>query len=300
MPMLDVVGVGTNSVDDVVITQKGLLEAISSGKACVQARHVFIGGQTATAMCGCAQWGLNTAYVGVFGSDENGRMVRRALEERGVATEHAIVSEGPNRTAVIVIDGNGRRTVLWHRTENLSLAPAQLNARSLQARLVHLDDDDQAVALRVADAARHEGTPVTSDIEHATSCTEQLIASVTYPILNEHLPTTLTGESDPERALRKLRRLNPGVLCMTLGERGAAALEGERFHMAPAFSVDVADNTGAGDMFRAGFIYGVLHGWAIPEILRFANAAGAASCRTLGAIPSVPSLEDVRQFLKRR
>jgi sugar/nucleoside kinase (ribokinase family) len=295
--MLDVVGVGTNSVDDVVITQKGLLDAIASGKARVAARHVFIGGQTATVMCACSQWGLKTSYVGVFGSDEHGRMVRRALEERGVATDHAIVVEGPNRTAVIVIDGSGQRTVLWHRTENLSLTPAQLDARSLQARLVHLDDDDPVAALRAAEIARRAGTLVTSDIEHANGCVEQLIAGVTYPILNEHLPAILTGESDPERALRKLRRLNPGLLCMTLGERGAAALEGDRFYLAPAFGVDVADNTGAGDMFRAGFIYGVLNAWKIPEILRFANAAGAASCRTLGAIASVPSLEDVRQLM---
>jgi sugar/nucleoside kinase (ribokinase family) len=295
--MLDVVGVGTNSVDDVVITQTGLLEAIASGKARVVARHVFMGGQTATAMCACSQWGLTTSYVGVFGSDEHGRMVRRALEDRGVATDHAIVVEGPNRTAVIVIDGTGQRTVLWHRTENLSLTASQLDARTLQARLVHLDDDDPVAALRVAEIARRAGTPVTSDIEHAHGCTEQLIAGVTYPILNEHLPAILTGESDPERALRKLRRLNPGLLCMTLGERGAAALEGDRFYMARAFGVDVADNTGAGDMFRAGFMYGILNAWKVPEILRFANAAGAASCRTLGAIASVPSLEDVRQLM---
>ena len=57
---------------------------------------------------------------------------------------------------------------------------------------------------------------------------ETLIRSVTYPIFDDQVPLALTGASDPEQALRKLRRLHAGVLCMTLGEDGAAALEGDR------------------------------------------------------------------------
>ena len=119
---------------------------------------------------------------------------------------------------------------------------------------------------------------------------------MTYPIMEQHLPSQLTGQTDPERALRKLRRLNPGLLCMTLGERGAVALDGDTFHVAPACEVSVVDNTGAGDVFRAGFIYGLLRSWAVPEILRFANAAAAVSCTRLGAIPSVPPFEEVEHL----
>ena len=59
-------------------------------------------------------------------------------------------------------------------------------------------------------------------------------------------------------------------------------------------AVKVVDATGAGDVFRAGFIYGLLQKWAVPEILRFANATAAVSCTRLGAIPSVPTLDEVR------
>jgi sugar/nucleoside kinase (ribokinase family) len=124
-----------------------------------------------------------------------------------------------------------------------------------------------------------------------------LISSVTYPILEQRLPATLTGESDPERALRKLRRLNPHLLCMTMGEQGAVALEGDRFHVAPAIKVKMVDDTGAGDVFRAGFIYGLLQGWTVPEMLHFANTAAGVSCTRLGAIPSVPTLAEVDELL---
>ena len=297
MPVFDVIGVGTNSVDEVLITGENLLDVLSAGKGRVQARHVFSGGQTATTMCACAAFGLKTGYVGAFGSDAWGGMVRRDLEARGVATNHSAVVDQPNRTAVIVVDASGNRTVLWHRSEGLSLKPHQLDASALQARLVHIDDDDPEIALRAATLARSAGTPVTSDLEHLNGTTEQLISATTYPILNEHLAAALTGEQDPERALRRLRRLNPGLLCVTLEARGAAALDGDRFHMSAAAPVSVVDNTGAGDIFRGGFIYGILQKWAIPDILRFANAAAGLSCTRLGAIASVPTHDEARRLL---
>ena len=59
-----------------------------------------------------------------------------------------------------------------------------------------------------------------------------------------------------------MRRLNDGVLVMTLAEQGSVALDGDAFYTAPAFTVNAVDGTGAGDVFRAGFIYGVLKKWS--------------------------------------
>ena len=231
--MFDVVGVGTNSVDEVLLTRENLMDVIASGKGRVHARHVFSGGQTATTLSACSAFGLRSRYIGVFGSDAWGGLARRALEEHGVDTGRCTVIDRPNRTAVIVVDDGGRRTVLWHRSEGLSLAAGQLEGNALEARLVHVDDDDPAIALRAAQIARSSGTAVTTDLEHVNERTEQLISTATYPILNEHLAAVLTGEDDPERALRKLRRLNAGLICMTLGERGAAALRATAFTCHP-------------------------------------------------------------------
>jgi sugar/nucleoside kinase (ribokinase family) len=67
--------------------------------------------------------------------------------------------------------------------------------------------------------------------------------------------------------------------------------------VAPAFPVKVVDGTGAGDVFRAGFIYGLLQKWTVPAMLRFANAAAAISCTRPGAIPSVPELGEIQNLL---
>ena len=69
---------------------------------------------------------------------------------------------------------------------------------------------------------------MTSDLDRVTERTLELVTSVSIPIFAEHVPPTLTGERDPERALRKLRKRHPGLLCVTLGTAGSMALDGDR------------------------------------------------------------------------
>jgi sugar/nucleoside kinase (ribokinase family) len=111
------------------------------------------------------------------------------------------------------------------------------------------------------------------------------------------VPGELTGESDPERALRKLRVQHPGLLCVTLGERGAMLLEGDRLHHVPAAKVAVVDTTGAGDVFRGAFIHALLKGDPAEAILRFAVAAAGASCTKAGALDGVPTREEIESVL---
>jgi sugar/nucleoside kinase (ribokinase family) len=296
---LDVVGVGTNSVDEVLQLPVGTTAIPAGGKARVIDRRFMCGGQTATVMTACAALGLRPGYVGAFGSDDHGRMIRNELKSCGVEVRESIECDAPNRGAVILVDPHGTRTVLWHRSDRLQLPFDKLRPSALRALVVHIDDDDPGIALQATSVARAAGIPVTSDLEHPSDHVEPLIASVTYPIFEQHLPARITGEADPERALRKLRRLNDGVLVMTRAEEGAVALDGDTFHVAPAFKVRVVDGTGAGDVFRAGFIYALLQKWPIPEMLRFANAAAALSCTKLGAMASVPALAQVERLLGR-
>ena len=295
--MLDVVGVGTNSVDEVLQLPGETLAALQSGKVRINDRKFLCGGQTATVMAACSALGLRSGYVGAFGSDEHGRLIKDALKGCGVDVRGAIDCDAPNRGAVILVDLRGNRTVLWHRCERLRVHSPDVPLSVLQGHIVHVDDDDPELALHAATLARSAGTPVTSDLEHVSDQVEQLIASVSVPIFEQKLPARLTGEDDPERALRKLRRVNGGLLVITRGEEGAVALEGDTFHVAPAFRVTVVDETGAGDVFRAGFIYALRQNWGVADTLRFANAAAASSCTKLGAMPSVPTLADVQELL---
>ena len=296
----DVVGVGSSSVDSVLLLPEKLPTLAASTKIRLRAQSVCCGGQTVTTLGTCAALGLKTKYVGAIGRDEDGRRVREALTRRGVDGTHVVERDAATQTATILVHPEtGLRVVLWDRDSRLPLRPEDVPVESLgDARIVHVDDVDVTAALRAAAAARAAGVPVTSDIDHVSDLTEDLLAMVTYPIFADEAPQLLTGMSDPEGALRELRRRHPGVLCVTLGERGVMALEGSQLHHQTAFRVPVRDTTGAGDVFRGGFIYGVLRGWSVPRILEFAAAAAAVSCTRLGALDGVPTLEDVERLLR--
>ncbi|MBE3071425.1 MAG: hypothetical protein IMZ67_00485 [Acidobacteria bacterium] len=295
----DVVGVGANAVDLVSVVAEYPTPGGPSSKIRVSRQFLSCGGQTANAMATCARFGLRAAYIGAVGSDPHGSLLRDALAERSVDTTHLVRRDARNQFAIIILDRtSGERVIVWDRDERLRLEPHEVPADVIRsARLLHVDNVDEAAAIRAARIAREAGVTVTSDIDCLGDRTDELIGVVDVPIFDEHLPLRLTGETDPERALRALRQRHAGLLCATLGPRGAIALEGERIHCSPGFKVETVDTTGAGDVFRGGFIYATLQGWPVDQVLDFANAAAAISCTRLGAMNGIPSIDDVRSLL---
>lgn len=251
-------------------------------------------------MVACAALGIEAGYLGPIGRDENGQRLREDLQTQRVDTSRLLVRHAPSRSAVILVeDGSGERIVLWERDRGLDVPPAELTRDLVAgARLVHVDATDETASITLARFATEAGTIVTCDLDTVTPRTTELLESVTVPILAERVPQELTGIDDTERALRALRPRHPGLLCVTLGDRGAAALDGDRFVHVPAPAVEAVDTTAAGDVFRAGFIHGLLKRWPVDRTLQFANAAAALSCTRRGAMDSVPSLSEVERHLR--
>jgi sugar/nucleoside kinase (ribokinase family) len=298
----DVVGVGANSVDLVHLLPAAPQPAGPHAKQRIRRQLVSCGGQMTTALTCVAGFGWRAKYIGATGDDERGAILRAAMQDRGVDMSGALTRAGAtNQFAVILVDETtGERMVLWDRDERLALQPHEVPADVIAgARLLHVDDVDQAAAIAAAHQGRAAGIPVTSDIDRLTHLTPELVAAVTVPIFAEHVPPALTGLDDPEDALRALRREHDGLLVVTLGTGGALALDGDRAVRSPAFVVDAVDTTGAGDVFRAGFVHGILSNWPLERVLRFANAAAAVSCTRLGALSGIPSLADVEAMLAR-
>jgi sugar/nucleoside kinase (ribokinase family) len=253
----------------------------------------------ATAMCACASLGLRAKYVGVTGTDDNGRLIRDELRRRNVDLTDLVIRDVANRFAVILVDETtGDRIVLWDRDEQLRLRDQEIPRAALAAAaVVHVDDVDDEVAVHAARLAREAGALVTSDIDRLTDRTEQLAAAVTHAMFAGHVPPQLAGTNDMEAALRILHERYGNVVVVTMGERGAMAFDGQRIHREPAFPVHAIDTTGAGDVFRGGFIYALVHRLPIAEALRTANAAAAVSCTRLGALNGVPTLAEIRELM---
>lgn len=288
---VDVVGLGYNTIDHL----------------CVVARHVRLdskqrmvqfdrqpGGQVPTALVALQRWGLRTRYVGSFGGDANGEEARRSLAAEGIDVAATVVRTGlPNQESVILVDEvSGERSVLWQRPEGMGLRPGELRRRDFgDCRLLLTDGYDVEAATAAARWAKEAGALVMLDIDFPAPGVEDLLALTDLLIVSPDFLLRLTGIEDLRRALARSQRLGPRLCVATLGTGGALALDGGRSLYQPAFRVQVRDSTGAGDVFHAGYAYGVLHGWPTADSLRFAAAAAALKCEQLGPRPGIPTVE---------
>jgi sugar/nucleoside kinase (ribokinase family) len=295
--MFDVAGFGESSIDFVHVLPE--LPGPANAKLPIESQYVSCGGQVATALAACVALGLKAAYLGPLGDDENGRRIGDELRSRGVDLSRAVVRHAATRYAIVLVERRrGERVVLSSRDPRLNLEVGEITTLLVAGtRLLHVDDTDESASIEIARRGREAGAIVTCDVESLSQRTAELLSHVTVPILAESVPQSLTGVTGVEASLRALRRRHQGMLCVTLGDRGAAALDGDRFVSVPAVQVEAVDTTGAGDVFRAGFIYGVLNAWPVERTLRFANAAAAISCCSKGAIASVPTLDQIEGHL---
>lgn len=298
---LDVLSVGLNSID--LLAEVDGHPAPNS-KARLHALTERPGGQAATAAVALARLGVKVAYVGRVGDDRYGREGLDSLRAEHVNVEHVVVvPETTSQFAVILVDRRyGTRTVLWHRDAGLSMVPADIPpALVASARVLHVDCHEVAAATAAAEAARAAGTRTVIDVEKVRPGTDRLLRAIDVVIAAESFPSELTGHAETGAALAAMQAdCGAPIVCVTLGEQGSLCRVDGREIRTPAFPVTVVDSTGAGDVFRAGFIAAWLHGGdggSVEEALRWANAVAALKCRGLGARTTTPRLAELRTFL---
>jgi sulfofructose kinase len=296
----DVLGIGLNATDTLILVPEFPAYA---GKVAFRREMLSPGGQVATAIVGCARLGLRTRYIGTIGDDLRGQIQRESLAGTGVDTTGLIVRENtPNQTAYILIDERtGERTVLWHRSDDLRLDPAEIREQDIAAaRLLHIDGYDVEAATAAARYARRHGVPVSIDVDTVYPGFEAVLEQVDYLVAGSSWPEKWTGEADPFVALSRLQdEYGFRVASMTLGEYGSLALRNGEWYYSPAFQVTCADTTGAGDAFHGAFCYAMVTGMDLMAALEFSNAAAALNCTAIGARGHIPTLNEVQGLIAR-
>ena len=279
------------------------------------------GGAPANLAVAASRLGAKTAFIGRVGKDSFGDYLRRCLAENGVDVSGLSVDEKERTTlAVVALDERGERTFSFYRDPsadvNLSMAhvPLELldSTKVLHFGSVSLTAEPARTAtLEAARTAKASGAWVSYDPNYRSSLwpdEETAIRNMLEPlplvdilkVSDEELPL-LTGIVDPTEGSARLVEQGVRLVLVTLGAHGAFyRFDGHTGHV-PGVPCVVGDTNGSGDTFFGAALSQLvkldsLDQLTIPElerILAFANKAASITTSRHGAIPAMPTLQEV-------
>ena len=279
------------------------------------------GGAPANLAVAAARLGARTAFIGRVGNDSFGDYLKRCLAENGVDVRGMSVDEKARTTlAVVVLDERGERTFSFYRDPgadvNLSMdhVPMELlgGTKVLHFGSVSLTAEPARTAtLEAAKTAKASGAYVSYDPNYRASLwpdEETAVRNMTEPlsmvdilkVSDEELPL-LTGCTDPEKGSARLTDQGVRLVLVTLGAEGAFyRFDGHTGHV-PGVPCQVGDTNGSGDTFFGAALSQLvklssLDQLTVPElrrILAFANKAASITTSRHGAIPAMPTMEEV-------
>jgi ribokinase len=259
------------------------------------------GGAAANVAAWLADQGVGVALVARAGDDVAGRGAVAELREAGVDVHVGVDRERSTGTCVVVIGADGERTMLPDRGANLALAPDDLPPSLFVtgdhlhlSGYVLLHDGPRAAGLRALELARAAGMTISVDPASAAPLrdvgAERFLdwigrPDLLFPNLDE--ARVLTGLDDPEAAARALVAGGAArEVVVTLGSDGALWASGAQLLRVPApAGGTVADTTGAGDAFAAGYLSARVRGATPHDALTAACALGARAVSRAGARP---------------
>jgi sulfofructose kinase len=297
-PIVDVAGVGLNATDTIIRLPHF---PSSDSKVEILSSEVLPGGQVASAMVACQTWGLRTRYVGKLGDDAATRMHREELARSGVESHLLEAIGSSSQIAYILVDERtGERTVLWKRDARLELRREELQREWVTcSRLLLVDGHDTAAAAQAARWARETRIPVVADLDNLYPGVQGLLEYTDYMISSHEFLARLLNVKNPVESLPMIsRQFGCRVAGVTLGIGGVLAWDGTRFHYSSAFRVETVDTTGAGDIFHAGFVYGLAQRWELDHILEFSCAVAALNCTTSGARGGIRTIGEIENFMQ--
>ena len=272
----------------------------SDSKNVATRSHIGGGGPTANAVAALSKLGLQTGLLSTVGDDLFGKTNIAELSRFGVDTSGIQVVPAAEATYahVIVERFTGKRTIILNEEDAAEVDPGKVPAGySRQVKSVILDSRANTSMLAIAKRLKTRGALIMFDGGSVQKFTDDILQLADYPIVSEKFALAFFGNSQHGENVLKLLEFGGSLAGITLGPNGSViAKDGEVFEI-PAFPVEAVDTTGAGDLFHAGCMYGILQNWDIPAIGQFASAVAALGCLALGARSGIPTLTEVSDFL---
>ena len=284
------------------------------------------GGAPANVLTALSKFHRKTAFIGKVGKDMQGSFLKDVLIENEISVEGLIEDENVFTTLAFVgLSNNGERSFSFARKPGADtcLTIAEVRADLIKnSKIFHIGslsltaEPAKSATFKALEIAKDAGciisydpnyrAPLWDTKEEAIREMRSVIPFVDVMKLSDEETELLTGIAEPEGAAKKLLLQGVSIVAVTLGAEGTLIVTKDGCVHIPAYKVDVVDTTGAGDSFWGGFLHQLLAENISPdkinletasEFARFGNAVASLCVEKRGAIPAMPTLEEVNKRL---
>lgn len=287
------------------------------------------GGAPANVASVVAKLGLHSAFVGKVGNDVFGLSCKEALKNAGVCTEHLVLtSDYPTTLAFVTLLPGGNREFSFYRnrlTADVILEKSDLSQSAYQnTRIFHFgsvsltEDPEKSTVLFAVEEAKKAGAIISYDPnlrlplwKSAEEAKKTILETLHYADilkLSEEEVEFLFGKVDDHEICKELsEKHGVSLILITKAADGCYAYVNGRDYHSYAYDLKTIDTTGAGDSFLAWVVYCLLHSGKdikdlsdgdVTEMLDFANALGSLVTTKKGAIPAIPSIEEINRCME--
>ncbi len=277
----------------------------------------YLGGSPTNVAVAAARHGRGAAVITRTGDDPFGRFVHQALRGYGVDDRFVTpVAAYPTPVTFCEIFPPDDFPLYFYR---LPKAPdMEINAEELDYDAIRsagvfwvtvtgLSDEPSRSATLAALRARGRRGITVLDLDYrpmfwpsreaARPWIQQALAHATVAVGNLDECYTAVGESDPGAAAKALRDLGVDLAVVKQGPRGVLAVDPGGAVEVPPVPVEVVNGLGAGDAFGGALCHGLLSGWPVARMMRFANVAGAIVASRLSCSDAMPTTAEVEAML---
>lgn len=300
----NVLVIGSINVDYVIHTDRlpKLGETITGSEFAMN-----FGGKGANQAVAIAKSGCNVKMLGAVGKDLSGDLAIKNLESFGVDTSSVVKADDPTGAAVITVCGGDNHIILdvgANACVTTQLIEKQSSVFDWADILVMQYEIPTESVLFAARLAKEEGKTVILNPAPVKEVDKELYSYIDWIIPNEFEAQLITGieqntDSDAEEAMARLRDMGAGNAIITLGKRGCAYHNGDSISYAGIFDVKRVDTTSAGDSFIGGFCSALCEGKSIDDAVYYASAVSSITIGRAGASVSIPTADEVKDFLSK-
>lgn len=270
----------------------------ADGYAEIDDVQYMVGGEAANSSIVLARLGASVKLDGNWlGNDERGSRTKCLLDKFGIDTSRIELRDGCQGVLEAVFAADKTRTIfgrygrLLERADWNMPVPGDIS----QARVVCLDPFFGMASLRVAEIAVNAGLPiVTIDCLHD----DPLLKHVSAVVISHNYIEWKYADRQLEELYEAYLEATDGLVVFTFGENEIwYGRPGKSIGKRSAYSVNAIDTSGAGDAFRAGIVFGFLHGWGDSKMVEFAAALAGIVCTRYPGVLNSPSHDEVMKFL---